>query len=69
MSDTTIFVGLDVPKQTIAVAVAPSSPSAACIYHGAFALPMSPRENARPQSPGLQEEGQGGDHPRVRTVT
>jgi len=37
MSDTTIFVGLDVHKQTIAVAIAPSSPGAACTYYGTIA--------------------------------
>ncbi|MDH3663876.1 MAG: IS110 family transposase [Alphaproteobacteria bacterium] len=37
MTDTTIFVGLDVHKETIAVAMAPASPGAAFSYYGAIA--------------------------------
>ena len=37
MADTTIFVGLDVHKETIAVAMAPASPGAAFSYYGAIA--------------------------------
>ena len=36
MSDTTIFVGLDVHKKTIAVALAPLWPGAACSYYGTY---------------------------------
>ena len=37
MTDTTIFVGLDVHEETIAVAMAPASPGAAFSYYGAIA--------------------------------
>jgi len=37
MADPTIYVGLDVHKQTIAVAMAPATAGAACSYYGAIA--------------------------------
>ena len=37
MADPTLFVGLDVHKRTIAVAVAPDTPGSSCTYYGTIA--------------------------------